>query len=82
VASVRIPSLLALEAGGVQRHDVEATTVREAIIALPVADLLIDELGSLRPLLHIYVQGHRQPDLEAPLAPDADIIVVAAVAGG
>jgi hypothetical protein len=82
MASVRIPSLLALEAGGVRRHDVEAATVREAIQGLPVADLLIDELGQLRPLVHIYVQGHREPDLNAPLRPDADVIVVAAVAGG
>jgi sulfur-carrier protein len=82
MASVRLPSLLAQEAGGVRRHEVEAATVGEALGALPVADLLLDELGSVRPLVHVYVDGERERDLKAELGPNAEVIVVAAVAGG
>jgi molybdopterin converting factor small subunit len=82
VPSIRLPSLLAQEAGGIRRHEVEAATVREALAALPVGDLLIDELGRLRPLVCVYVDGEREHDLGAELEPGAEIILVAAVAGG
>ncbi len=82
MASVRLPSLLAQEAGGVRRHEVDAATVGDALRALPVTDLLIDEQGRVRPLVHVYVDGEREHDLGAGLRPDAEVIVVAAVAGG
>jgi hypothetical protein len=82
VASIWLPSLLAQEAGGIRRHEVEASTVRDALAALPVRDLLIDELGRLRPLVHVYVDGEREHDLYAPVGQDTRLIVVTAVAGG
>lgn len=82
MAVVRVPDLLAAEAGGRRSFDVQAATLREALRALPVADLLLDETGALRPLVHAYVDGGRERDLEAPLAPDSKVLIVAAVAGG
>ena len=54
----------------------------EALRALPVADLLLDDAGEVRPLVNVYVDRERTHDLAAPLAPDASIRIVAAVAGG
>jgi hypothetical protein len=42
VAVVLLPSLLAGEAGGQRQFEVEADTVRDALRALPIADLLFD----------------------------------------
>jgi hypothetical protein len=82
VAVVRVPGLLAAEVGGRRSFEVEAATLRDALRALPVADLLLDETGALRPLIHAYVDGERERDLAAPLAPSAKVLIVAAVAGG
>ncbi len=83
--TVRLPALLAAQAGGRKRIDVEAETVGDALRALPVADLLFDEHGALRPLVNVYVDGRDARDtggLSAPLRPGAEVRVVAAVAGG
>jgi sulfur-carrier protein len=85
VAVVRLPSLLAAQANGRNRLQVEAATVAEALRALPVADLLLDERGELRPLVNVYVDGVDTRDrggLAAPVESDAEIRVVAAIAGG
>jgi ThiS family len=83
VAVILLPALLAAEAGGRSRFDVEAATVEDALRQLPVADLLFDERGRLRSLVNVYVDGVDARDrggLEA--APGGEIRVVAAVAGG
>ena len=54
---VRLPSLLAAQAGGQGQFEVEAATVGEALRGLPVADLLLDERGELRRLVNVYVDG-------------------------
>ncbi len=82
MAVVRVPGLLAAEAGGRRSFEVETPTLGDALRALPVADLLLDETGALRPLIHAYVDGERERDLEAPLVPSATVLIVAAVAGG
>ncbi len=82
MAVVRVPGLLAAEAGGRRSFEVEAATLGDALRALPLADLLLDETGTLRPLIHAYVDGERERDLAAPLAPSAAVLIVAAVAGG
>jgi molybdopterin converting factor small subunit len=82
VANVRLPSLLAQECGGVRRLQIDGSTVGETLAALPVSDLIIDELGRLRPLVHVYVDGERERDLGTELAPGADVMIVTAVAGG
>ena len=78
-----LPSLLATEAGGQSRFEVEAASVGAALRGLPVADLLFDEHGTLRSLVNVYVDGVDMRDrggLDAPA--DGEIRVVAAVAGG
>jgi molybdopterin converting factor small subunit len=83
VVLVLLPSQLENEAGGRRRFEVEAETAGEALHALPVADLLFDERGVLRPLVRVYVDGEDARDsLGAPLAPGATIRLIAAIAGG
>ena len=77
-----LPGLLATEAGGQNQFDVYATTVGDAVRALPVRDLVLDERGEVRPLVHVYVDGERAHDLTAPVGDDARIHIVAAIAGG
>ena len=82
---VRLPSLLAAQAGGQGEFEVEAATVEHALRQLPVADLLFDESGELRRLVNVYVDGKDVRDLEGlhtPIADGAEIRVIAAVAGG
>jgi len=82
---VLVPSLVAAQAGGKKRFELEATTVREALSGLPVSDLLLDERGDLRPLVNVYVDGvdARESDgLDTKLGPTAEVRVIAAIAGG
>ena len=55
--TVLLPSILAAEAGGQGRFDLEAETVGEALRALPVENMLFDERGELRRLVNVYVDG-------------------------
>ena len=85
MAVVRLPSLLAEQAGGRKEWQVEAATVADALRALPIADLLFDEEGLLRPLVNVYVDGEDvrgRGGLAASVAETSDVRVVAAVAGG
>lgn len=85
MAVVALPAMLAEQAGGRRRFELDAATVGDALRALPVADLIFDERGALRPLVNVYVDGHDvrgRDGLETPLGPAAAVRVVAAVAGG
>jgi molybdopterin synthase sulfur carrier subunit len=85
VVVVRLPSLLAEQAGGRREFEVDAATVGEALRSLPVSDLLLDERGELRQLVNVYVDGEdarRADGLETPLADAQEVRVIAAVAGG
>jgi molybdopterin converting factor small subunit len=83
MATVRLPGILAREAGGENRFETNAGTLAEALRELPIADLIFDNGGSLRPLVNVFVDGEDARDvLDQPLAADADVRVVAAVAGG
>ncbi|HXV33662.1 MAG TPA: MoaD/ThiS family protein [Gaiellaceae bacterium] len=82
---VLLPSLLAAEAGGRRRFELEAPTVGEALRALPVANLVFDERGALRPLVNVYVDGVDARDREGlatALTGGEEIRLVAAIAGG
>ena len=82
---VVLPSLLATEAGGQKRFELEAETVGDALRALPVAPLLFDEGGELRRLVNVYVDGTdvRGGDgLATRISDTATVRVVGAVAGG
>ena len=82
---VRLPLFLAEQAGGVGRYEAEGATAAEALRGLPVANLLFDERGELRPLVNVYVDGidaRERGGIGAPLEGAHEIRVVAAVAGG
>jgi molybdopterin synthase sulfur carrier subunit len=82
---VRLPSLLAEQAGGRREFELDAATLGEALQALPVSDLLMDERGELRPLVNVYVDGEdarRADGLKTPLGDAREVRVIAAVAGG
>ena len=57
MVQVVVPNLLAGQAQGRRRFDVDAETVRDALRALPVADLLFDERGELLPHLNVFVDA-------------------------
>ena len=79
---VLIPSLLAREAGGQGRFELDAATPRQALLELPVRDLLFDERGQLRPLVNVYVNRTQVDGLDDAVGADDEIRLVAAVAGG
>jgi len=79
---VLLPGLLATEAGGQKEFDIDAATLGDALRALPVRDLVLDEGGEVRQLVHVYVDGERAHDLTAAVGGDARIRIVAAIAGG
>lgn len=82
---VVLPPILAAEAGGQSRVEVEATTVEEALGALPIVDRLFDEHGSLRSLVNVYVDGidvRERGGLTGKLSGTETIRLVGAIAGG
>ena len=82
---VLLPSLLATEAGGRNRFELDAATVGDALRALPVANLVLDERGVLRPLVNVDVDGEDARDrdgLDTSLTGAEEIGLVAAIAGG
>jgi molybdopterin converting factor small subunit len=85
VVVVLLPSLLAAEAGGRKRFEVAAETVGDALRALPVANLVFDDRGSLRALVNVYVDrvdARDRDGLDTVLAGSEEIRLVAAIAGG
>jgi len=82
VAVVLLPGLLATEAGGQKRLELDAETLGDALRELPVADLVLDERGEVRSLVHVYVDGERAYDLATPVTAKSRIRIVAAIAGG
>ena len=85
MAVVLLPSILAAEAGGRNRFELEAETVEDALRALPVSDLVFDERGELRPLVNVYVDGidvREREGLATKLDGSEEIRLVAAIAGG
>jgi molybdopterin converting factor small subunit len=85
VAEVVLPNLRATEAGGRKRFEARGETVADALRALPVANLLFDERGALRPLVNVYFEGvdmRETAGLETAIARKREVRVVAVVAGG
>jgi molybdopterin converting factor small subunit len=85
MAVVLLPAVLAAEAGGEKRFELDAATVGDALRALPVRDLLFDEAGQLRRLINVYVDGVDARGgrlLDEPLRADSQVRIVGAVAGG
>ena len=85
MALVLLPAVLAAEAGGQNRFEVDAATVGELLHALPISNLVFDERGELRRLVNVYVNGEdvrERGGLEAPLTGDETVRLVGAIAGG
>jgi adenylyltransferase/sulfurtransferase len=85
VVVVVLPGILAAEAGGRKRFELDAATVGDALRSLPVADRVLDERGELRPLVNVYVDGQdarERGGLEARLAGGETVRLVGAIAGG
>ena len=85
MAVVLLPSLLATEAGGQNRFDVEGPTVGDALRKLPISNLIFDERGELRGLVNVYVGGvdmRERDGLSTPLSDSDEIRLVGAIAGG
>jgi sulfur-carrier protein len=85
VAVVLLPSLLATEAGGQSRFELDAATVGDALRALPIANLIFDERGELRGLVNVYLDGvdvRERGGLTCPLDDTDTIRLVGAIAGG
>jgi hypothetical protein len=77
--------MLAAQADGRERFDAEAETVGDALRALPVADLVINERGELRQYLNVYVDGtdaRESGGLACPLSGAQELRVVAMLSGG
>ena len=82
---VVLPSVLQAEADGQRVFDVNAETIGDALRALPVADLLLDERGELRAWLNVYVDGVNARDRgghECPLSDAGEVRILAHIAGG
>ena len=85
MAVIKLPSLLAREAGGQREFESDAATLGDALRALPVSNLCLDEHGELRRLVNVFVDGddvRGGGGLETPLRPDSQVLVVTAIAGG
>ena len=85
MAVVLLPAMLAAEAGGQRRFEVDAGTVGDALRGLPVTNLVLDESGELRRLVNVYVDGidvRGGKLLEEELTADSQVRIVGAVAGG
>ena len=82
MAVVLLPGLLATEAGGRKEFDLDVETVGDALRALPVRDLVLDERGEVRPLVNVFVDGQRARELETAVSAASQIRIVAAIAGG
>jgi sulfur-carrier protein len=77
--------MLAAEAGGQKRFEVDGSTVGDVLRQIPVANLLFDESGDLRRLINVFVDGvdvRGDEGLEQPVAADSEVRVVGAIAGG
>ena len=77
--------MLAAEAGGEKRFEVDAGTVAEALRQLPVANLLLDEAGELKRLINVFVDGtdiRSGKGLDQALQPQSEVRIVGAIAGG
>jgi len=83
--TVLLPGLLATQAGGKNRFEIDAPTVGAALHALPISDLIFDESGALRGLVNVYVDARdmrTREGLDTSLDGGEEIRIVAAIAGG
>lgn len=89
-ATVRLPSTLGQLANGQRRVEVEPGTIEGVITSLctrypSIGERVLDEGGSLRRFVNIYVNGEDMrllQEQETPVLDGDEIIIAPAVAGG
>ena len=84
---VVLPSPLAEYTAGRREVDATGTTVAELLADLDrrfpgIRFRIIDEQETVRPHIKIFVNRDLERSLGAPLAPDDEVLVVAALSGG
>ena len=89
MTKVRIPPTLRNEVGGERELIGEGETVREVLEDLsgryPALETQLFEAGGLAPFVNVYVGGEDvrvRDGQDTPLAADANVIVLPAMAGG
>jgi sulfur-carrier protein len=85
MAEVIVPSVLAAQAEGQARFEVEAETLGEALRALPIADLIFDARGEWSRHLNVYLDGEdarERGGLECPLTGVREVRIVGMISGG
>ena len=89
MTTVRIPPTLRPDAGGEREIAAEGTTVREVLNEVgerfPRLRARIFENGNIAAFVNVYVGGEdirTQDGLETPVADDATLILLPAMAGG
>jgi molybdopterin converting factor small subunit len=85
MVQVVLPSLLAAQAQGRRRFQVEAETVGDALRMLPVADLLFNEAGEWNRHLNVYIDGtdtRERGGLTCPLHGVREVLIIAMISGG
>jgi sulfur-carrier protein len=85
VVQVVVPNIAAAQADGRRRFDVKAAIVGEALLGLPVADLLVNERGEWSRHLNVFVDGTNARELGGPACPLAgsrEILIIAVLSGG
>ena len=85
MVQVVVPSILAAQADGRRRFDIQATTVGEALLALPVADLLVNERGEWSRHLNVFVDdtdARKRGGPACPLAGAREVLIIAMLSGG
>ena len=85
MVQVVVPSFLAAQADGRRRFDVDAETVGEALRALPVADLVVNERGEWSRHLNVFVDGRDARERGGPAFPltgAREILIIAVLSGG
>jgi molybdopterin converting factor small subunit len=86
VARVWVPALMRPLAGGAESVEASGATLRDVIDDLdrrhPGFRDRLTEGGAIRSEIVLTVAGVEAPNLAAPVAPDADVHIVPAIAGG
>lgn len=88
--TIRIPSALRTLTGGAADVEVQAATVREALVALDkrhpgIADKVLDGAGTVKPFIRIYVGAEDiggLAGLDTQLGARDEIDIIPAIAGG
>jgi molybdopterin converting factor small subunit len=86
MAVVRLPGLLQPLAGGASSVELDGATLRDLFAELErrfpgIGDRII-EAGEIRPDVMIAINADEVRDLDAHVAPDAEVHILPAIAGG